>query len=263
MLLAGCGTTSSQSATEQLLLSNAVDKAVSQIDFGILGGQRVYLDTQYLKHVKGQGFVNADYVVSSLRQQLVAAGCLLQDDKDNADFIVEPRVGALGTNAHEVVYGLPQNNSVNRTINTAASMVPTVPAVPPLPELALGKKNSHISASKIAVFAYHRETRQPVWQSGIAKGTSDARSLWILGGGPFEQGSIYDGTRFAGSKLEIPLPWLNDKDEDRISVDYFDEYVFKNRPENTWQPVTNPDGNPVDGRPQDGVAGKPKNTSEK
>jgi hypothetical protein len=62
-VLIGCGTTrmsdTQRTATEQLLISNAVDQAVSQIDFRPLAGKRVYFDAQYL-----DGTVDKGYVVS-------------------------------------------------------------------------------------------------------------------------------------------------------------------------------------------------------
>ena len=51
--LAGCGSTTTRTATEQLLMSDAVDQAISQIDFQSLRGQKVFLDTLYLHSVKG------------------------------------------------------------------------------------------------------------------------------------------------------------------------------------------------------------------
>ena len=48
----GCGTTTKRLGTEQVLLSTAVDEAVSQIDFGVLAGRRVFLDTSFMQHVK-------------------------------------------------------------------------------------------------------------------------------------------------------------------------------------------------------------------
>ena len=66
----GCGTTNSRSATEQMLMSDAVDRVISDINFAPLAGQTIYLDTTYIAAVKGIGFVNAPYVISSLRQQL-------------------------------------------------------------------------------------------------------------------------------------------------------------------------------------------------
>ena len=93
----GCGTTREYSATEQLVMSDAVDRSIASIDFRHMSGRKVYLDTSYLRHVKGEGFVNSEYVTSSLRQQVVAAGCLIQDASAEADIIIEARIGALGS----------------------------------------------------------------------------------------------------------------------------------------------------------------------
>ena len=62
-----------------------------------------------------------------------------------------------------------------------------------------------MGAAKIAVFAYHRETRQPVWQSGIARASSSAKDTWLLGAGPFQSGTIHKQPKFAGERLDIPL----------------------------------------------------------
>lgn len=205
--LIGCGTTKTRVATEQLLMSDAVDEAVARVDFRAMSGAKVYFDTQYIKNIKGFGFVNADYIISSLRQQMIAADCRLQDDKEEADFIIEARVGTLGTNGHEVVYGVPANQS----LTTAATLVPNVPQVPSLPEISLAKKDAQLGAAKIAVFAYERESKRPVWQSGVAQAKSDAQDVWIMGAGPFQRGSIYKGTQFAGHRIRVPK--LNDEPE--------------------------------------------------
>jgi hypothetical protein len=55
------------------------------------------------------------------------------------------------------------------------------------------------------VFAYDRDSRTPVWQSGTSVAISDAKNVWVLGAGPFQRGTIYNGTRFAGSRLPNPL----------------------------------------------------------
>lgn len=200
-LMAGCGTTTTRLATEQLLMSDAVDQAISEIHFHHLTGKKVYLDTLFLHSVKGVGFVNSEYIISSLRQQLTAAGCLLQDTRDAAEVIVEPRVGALGTDGHEVVYGIPQTGA----INSAAAIFSSTP-MPAIPEISFGKSNAQSGIAKIIVFAYDRETREPVWQSGIAKAESTSRDTWFLGAGPFQKGSIYEGLRFAGKDIPPPPP---------------------------------------------------------
>jgi hypothetical protein len=223
----GCGTTTKRLATEQLLMSDAVDRAIAEIDFRSLTGKRVFLDTLYLHSVKGVGFVNSEYIISSLRQQLTAARCLIQDTREAAEVIVEPRVGALGTDGHEVVYGLPQSGS----ITSAASIISSTP-LPSIPEVSFGKSNAQSGIAKIIVYAYDRQSREPIWQSGIAKAESTSRDTWLMGAGPFQKGSIYDGMRFAGEEIPSQLPALNDEHGDqgattvRQVVPFQSEYVF-------------------------------------
>jgi hypothetical protein len=196
-IAAGCGVTKSNTATEQLLTSDAVDMAIAQIDFRPLAGQLVYFDVKYLQNHKGVGFTNAEYITSSLRQQMIGAGCLLQDDKESAEFVVEARIGALGSDSHDIVYGIPASNA----LSTAASVVTGTPAIPTIPEISFARKNDQSAAAKLGVFAYHRESKQRVWQSGMSVAKSTAKDLWFLGAGPFQSGTVYDGVQFAGSDL--------------------------------------------------------------
>ena len=223
-LLAGCGTTKSRTATEQLLMSDAVDRTIATIDFRPLAYQTVYLDTRYIKSVKSIGFVNSDYVISALRQQMTAAGCLLEDKAEDADYIVEARIGALGTDGHEVTYGIPANNGLAQ----AATLVPSVPQIPLIPEISVAKKEDLMGAAKVALFAYHRESRQPVWQSGVTVATNNAKDAWIFGAGPFQFGTIYEGMQFAGSRLQFPLigKKIDRPTERRDLVPYHEEVVF-------------------------------------
>ena len=198
LISSGCGTTRERLATDQLLMSDAVDRCIAHIDFSPLGDAKVFLDTQYLRSVKSGSVVNSDYIISSLRQQMLQAGCLLQDTRDEADIIVEARVGTLGQDAHDINYGLPANN----TLQTAAELVGNTPPVPAMPDVSLAKKTEESAAAKIAVFAYHRESKHPVWQSGLSVARSTAKNKWVMGAGPFQSGEIYTGTHFAGERLK-------------------------------------------------------------
>ncbi len=195
-LAAGCGTTkwsdSPRTATEQLLVSDAVDRAVSEIDFSPLAGRDVYLDTRYIVTALDQ-----NYVVSTLRQHMLATGCIIHDKAEDADYVVEVRSGALGTNRQEVLLGIPATNL------PTAGMLPVGSAA--IPEIALTKRTNQQAVCKIAVFAYDRMSGQPVWQSGNRKIASKAKDSWFLGAGPFQKGTIYDGTAFAGEKLASPF----------------------------------------------------------
>jgi hypothetical protein len=202
-MLTGCGTTKSFTATEQLLMSDAVDSAISRIDFRPLAGHKIFLDTSYLNSAKPSPanpnpmLVQSDYVISSLRQQMMAAGCYLVDSKNEAELVCEARIGALGTDGHAVTYGLPASN----LLSTASVAISGAPTLPTIPEISLAKKELKSGASKIAVFAYTKDSRQPVWQSGIEQARSDSKDTWIMGIGPIQKGSIYTATQFAGSSL--------------------------------------------------------------
>ena len=196
-LTTGCGTTTQKFATEQLLISDAVDQAVGEIDFGYLANQDVYLDSKFLRSVKGVGFANSDYIVSTLRERLAAAGCRVQEDREEARIIVEPRVGALGTDGHEVTYGIPQTGQ----ITTAAAALSSSPVVPAIPEISFGKSDKQLGIAKINLFAYDRETKVAVWQSGLQKSESSSTNTWVMGAGPFQKGSIHEGFRFAGRNI--------------------------------------------------------------
>lgn len=239
----GCGTVKSRSATEQLLVSDAVDRSVSQIDFRPLSGKKVYLDTTYLKPVQGTGFVNADYIISSLRQQMITANCFLQDSSEQADVIVEARVGALGSNDHEVNYGVPANN----TFSAASSLIPTVPTVPTIPELSIAKRNEFLAAAKLAVFAYDRHTRRPMWQSGLSRGESKAKAMWVMGAGPFESGSIYEQTRFAGAPIRVPTFGSSDEETVWTTDGYYQARDYQ-KPEFARLPSDETDTHAVPGR---------------
>ena len=200
LALTGCGTLKSQTATQQLLLSDAVDRSIASIDFSPLSGKTIYLDVTYIRAIKGFGFVNAEYIISSLRQQLFAADCLIQEDRAKAEYIVEARVGTLGNNSHDITYGIPASNSLAK----AASVVNNSLPVPTLPEVSLARRSDQTGAAKIFVFAYDQKTREPIWQSGLAQARSSSQDTWVLGAGPFQRGTIHEGMRFAGSQIAIP-----------------------------------------------------------
>ena len=204
--LFGCGSTKQRVATDQLLISSAVDSAVHEIDFSALSGQTVYFDTQFIKDSKANrsevGDAASGYVISALRQQMAIAGCLLEDSPEAAEFIIEARVGALGADASEVVYGVPASNFLGAAVSAASMVSPMqVPAAPTIPEIAVARKDNRRAAAKIVAYAYHRPTRRVVWQSGQSHAESTAQDRWVMGAGPFQQGSIYDGTQFASGDL--------------------------------------------------------------
>ena len=222
----GCGTTRQFTATEQLVMSDAVDRSIGQIDFRPLSGRKVYLDTSYLRHVKGEGFVNAEYVTSALRQQIVAAGCLIQDANADAEIVIEARIGTLGQDDHRVTFGVPETT----VLASAAALIPGAPAIPRTGELAFARREAREAAVKVAAFAYDRETRAPVWQSGVDSSVATATDTWVMGIGPFQGGTARGQTKLAGSPLKFGQKSATGSTEkffDRPPVDYSAEMRFQ------------------------------------
>jgi hypothetical protein len=184
-----------------LLVSKAVDRALGQIDFTVLRGKTVYFDPQYIEAAPDKG-----YLVSSLRQSLLAHGCYLQEEKSQAEYVVEARSGALGTDRYSLLVGIPQMN------------IPvTVPGAPSfIPEIPFAKKNDQEGVAKVAVYAYHRKTGKAVWQSGTLEASAQARDTWIAGTGPFRRGSIVRETQFVG--VPLPVKGEEGKDDPRPGV---------------------------------------------
>lgn len=188
----GCGTTkwsdTSRTGTEQLLISNAIDNAVGRIDFTPVRDKRVFLKTEAISDV-----TDNKYLAMTLRQQLAANGGILCDSKDEADYIIEARVGAIGTDRDEMLLvGIP------------AFTIPSLPGASysgNIPEIPIIKRTKQRGVAKMAVFAYNKHTGRPIWASGNEQFESSANNLWFAGSGPLTRGTIYDRASFAGHTL--------------------------------------------------------------
>jgi hypothetical protein len=190
-LASGCSITKSRLATEQLVVSDAVDSAVSQVDFSPLSRQKVFFDTKYLNNARLPGNSNVEYVISSLRQQMLAYDLRLTEKMEDADIVIEARVGTLGNDGSEVTYGIPGNAA----LSTASIFLASPVTAPAMPELSIGRRNHQWGAAKLGVFAYDRASHERLWQAGVITGTSQARDLWVLGVGPFQRGRTYAKVR--------------------------------------------------------------------
>lgn len=218
---AGCGTSkwtdTGRSATEQLLITDAMDRAVSDLDFRALAGKTAYIQADALKKI-----TDSEYLISCLRQHMLANGCLLKDVKTEADYVVEVRAGAVGTDRHDLLYGVPAVN--------VPTVVPVTGIPSQIPEMPFVKKTDQRAIVSLSLFAYNQKTGRPIWQSGAVLQESDAKATWVLGAGPFQRGTIYDGMEFAGSKLDMPLVDLYQPSDSHVSVN--DEAFFNEPKEN-------------------------------
>ncbi len=216
-----------------------MDRAVQSISFEALAGRSIYLDDTYLSSV-----TDRNYLVSTLRQHLLASGCILAKSRDEASYIVEARAGAVGTNSNQLLFGVPSIN--------IPSFVP-VPGVPSsIPEIPIVKKTDQRGVAKLALFAYHSETGAPVWQSGTSRDESTAKDTWILGAGPFQRGTIWEGTVFAGTQLKNPLD-EQEADAEAAAIVRLDQRVTFEQPPARFDPgVIQASAVEATDQPQDG-----------
>lgn len=204
----GCGTTrwsdSKRTATEQLLISDAVERAVMQIDMRPLAGQTVFLDTTILDDA-----TDGKYLASALKHQLLASGCRLAPAADTAEIIVEARAGAIGTDRNDLLFGIPAT-SVEVAGNGTS-----------IPEMAIFKRTDQRGVAEVNLFAYERQSGRAVWQSGLAHTNSNTRDRWLMGTGPFQDGDINERMEFAGERLRSP--WAKERPrEDTVAADQTD-----------------------------------------
>ena len=205
--VAGCGTTkfsdTSRTATEQLLISSAMEDLVDQYDYSRLAGLKVFVKS-------ANTTTDGDYLKSLVRQQLAANGAFVKDDETQADYIVEVAPGAVGTNRYELMYGVPET-----TIPAIGSMTTATS----IPEFALIKRTDQKAQVKLRMWAYNKTTGAIIWQSGIMTKSSQIRDRWIFGAGPFTT-ATYDnsGLRLGGDQA-IPQSFNdNETDDEKTSV---------------------------------------------
>ena len=158
-----------RSVGEQLLFSTAIDRALLELDLEAIGrlkGFKVYLSTVYLQTL------DQEYLVGSLRDLLLSSGVLVVDDIAQAQIIVEVRSGANSLDSASVTAGIAEDQALPNPV-TGAPVA--------LPELAFFKKQNNVSLTKVALVAYHADSREHIFSSGTLLGGAYDRHYQFLG----------------------------------------------------------------------------------
>ena len=142
LALGACTTTREtspqRSATEQLLISTAVDRAVERMDLKIPQGTKVFLDAEQLEGSDGK------YAAGAMKDRLLRGGANLVADRGNADAVVELRAGALSIDDKQTLFG----------IGSFDVPVPLAGQAAKIPEIALYKQKERVGVAKIAAIGY-------------------------------------------------------------------------------------------------------------
>jgi hypothetical protein len=145
-LLAGCTaqrvSEPLRTATEQLLISSAADRAAAQLTLDIPKDTRVFVDRQYF-----QGYDDG-YAVNAIRAQLLRQGLALVDDRAKADAIVTVASGALSTDQKSLLIGIPQLTLPFLPIGNSVTV----------PEISLFKSAQDKATAKFVATGYDAKT---------------------------------------------------------------------------------------------------------
>lgn len=193
LLAAGCGTTkfsdTARTATEQMLISSAMEDAVDEFNFYPLSGRKVFMKSD------GVSATDKEYLLTILRQQLAANGVLLQEKQEDADYILEVATGTVGTDRYELIYGTKETTVPGFLAGGGTA----------IPEIALIKRTDQQAKVKLTMWAYNVKTGAIVWQSGQKNSTSSVRDRWVLGVGPIRNSSFSDTTQIGGDDVPVEM----------------------------------------------------------
>src|SRR5690348_16523070 len=108
LLLGGCSTVRDsqppRTATEEMLISAAADRAAKALQPHFAPGAKVFVDAQYFEGTDDK------YAISAIRDSLARKGAHLVSDQKTADLVVEIRSGAQSIDQNSLLIGLPSLN---------------------------------------------------------------------------------------------------------------------------------------------------------
>lgn len=165
-LLAGCSTERlvppARTATEQLLISTAVDRAVERLADALPADGAVYVDPGNLEGFDGK------YALGAMRDGLLRRGARLAFSREKADTVVEMRAGALSVDDRDALIGVP---SFGVPIPLSGDVN--------LPEIAIFKKDMAQGVAKLAATAYDAHNGALVKSAGPEHGFAH-KIQWTL-----------------------------------------------------------------------------------
>ena len=127
-----------RTATEEMLISTAADRAAEKLAPQIPSNKTVFVDNTNFEGT------DSKYAIASIRSHFIQRGIHLVDDKKTADIVLETRAGALSTDRKSFMIGIPQFNLP----------IPLASAPLTFPEIALYGKDEQKGVAKLAYVAY-------------------------------------------------------------------------------------------------------------
>jgi hypothetical protein len=162
-----------QTATEQLLVTTAIDDAVAKMNVSSLApGSKIFVDTSFFDGLgRDRTILFPKYAMGAVRERLLRAGALLTDNRQTADIIVELRTGGQSVDHNSLFVGIP---------SITVPIPPTFTAPFTTPELALFKRDRKTGVAKLEIVAYRRGSGAFTGASGASVGASNHTEYTLL-----------------------------------------------------------------------------------
>ncbi|MHC4418734.1 MAG: DUF6655 family protein [Planctomycetota bacterium] len=149
-----------RTAIEQLLLSAAVDNALSKMEVQELSGSKVYLDFSHL-----EGY-DVEYIKLAFYARMAELGVTVVETAEQADYSILVSSGAFGNEYKETMVGIPAFGVPGSVIS--------------LPELALWKTVAQNGIIKLLIVDYYGKAERDetflLWMRSQKK--DDIRKGW-------------------------------------------------------------------------------------
>ena len=174
LVISGCSSAATsntaRTAREQLLISNAVDHSLAKVNFSSLAGAKVFLEEKYM-----DAAVDKAYILGTLRHHILRSGASIVAKAEDADVIMEARSGGIGTDMSEKYLGIPEI---------------ALPGLLTLPEIRFAENKAQQGYAKIGLVVLDANNKTMLGQGGVTTARSDDNNWYVLGVGPFQNGTI-------------------------------------------------------------------------
>ncbi len=131
-----------RTATEELLISTAADRAAHRLASQLTTSGLVFVDSSFFEGT------DSKQAIGAIRNSLLSQGVPLTSERSKADTIVEIRAGALSTDRQSFLVGIP-SFSLPMPLSDSSITVP---------ELALYGKNTQIGVASFSAVSYDART---------------------------------------------------------------------------------------------------------
>ena len=157
-------TNTQRSAIEQYLISTTVDRCFSYTNYMNYSNKKAFMDYTYFSPQ-----VDKQYVQGIIEARLSSFGVVIVKKQEEADIIVQPLCGVLGTDHDKIMIGIP----------SLPIPVPDTGLSFAIPEIPLFSKVTRQAYGKFSVYIFEAKNRKPL--EAIERIRSSAKYVnWIV-----------------------------------------------------------------------------------